>query len=81
MSENLRTERGWISVNGIRRDDGTIEFGTADETGFSALQAMSRRRDAQIIGGQILRASAQRLAFRRRQPLSDGRIPERLTRG
>ncbi|MGA2008557.1 MAG: hypothetical protein ABSH27_13490 [Solirubrobacteraceae bacterium] len=81
MSENLRTERGWIFVNGLRRDDGTIEFGSGGETPVSPFEAMSQRRDAKITWGHILRASAQQLASWRRQPLSAGRHRERLTGG
>ena len=35
VSENPRIERGWIFVNGSRRDDGTIELGTGDEIRFN----------------------------------------------
>ena len=66
VSEDLRIERGWIFVNGTRRDDGTIEFGTGGEMRFSPVEAMSQRQDAQITWGQILTASVQRLAFWRR---------------
>jgi hypothetical protein len=31
MSDGLRIERGWIHVDGSRRDDGTIELGTGGE--------------------------------------------------
>ena len=66
VSEGLRIERGWIFVNGTRRDDGTIELGTGEEMRFSPFDAMSQRRDAQITWRHILTASVQRLAFWRR---------------
>jgi hypothetical protein len=66
MSDSVRIERGWIFIDGTRRDDGTIELGTGSEMRFSPLEAISQRRDAQITWGQILTASMQRLAFWRR---------------
>jgi hypothetical protein len=66
MTEILRIERGWIYVNGTRQDDGTIKLGTGGEMRFSPFEAMSERGDAQITWGNILKASVQRLAFRRR---------------
>ena len=66
MSEHVRVERGWIFVNGTRRDDGTIEFGTGEQMRFSPFDAMSQRQDARITWGHILKASVQRLAFWRR---------------
>ena len=66
MTENVRIERGWIYVNGTRRDDGTIEFGTGEQMRFSPFDAMSQREDAQLTWGHILKASVQRLAFWRR---------------
>jgi hypothetical protein len=66
MRENRRIERGWIFVDGTRRDDGTIELGSGGELRFSPFDAISQRRDAQITWGHILTASAQRLAFWRR---------------
>ncbi len=59
-------QRGWILVDGTRRDDGTIEFGTGAEMRFSPFDAISQRRDARITWGEILKASVQRLAFWRR---------------
>jgi hypothetical protein len=66
MSADVRIERGWIFVDGTRRDDGTIELGTGGEMRFSPFEAISQRRDAQITWGHILTASVQRLAFWRR---------------
>jgi hypothetical protein len=66
MSGKLRVERGWIYVDGTRRDDGTIERGTGEELRFSPFDALSARSDTQIAWGEILRASVQRLAFWRR---------------
>ena len=66
MSESPRIERGWIYINGTRRDDGTIEFGTGAEMRFSPFEAISQRQDTRITWGHILRASLQRLAFWRR---------------
>jgi hypothetical protein len=66
MSDGLRIDRGWIYVNGTRRDDGTIERGAGGEMRFSPFEAISQRRDAQISWGNILTASVQRLAFWRR---------------
>jgi len=66
MSETPRTERGWIFIDGTRRDDGTIELGTGSEMRFSPFEAMSQRQDTQITWGHILRASVQRLVFWRR---------------
>ena len=66
MTENLRIQRGWIYVNGTRRDDGTIELGTGGEMRFSPAEAMSQRKDTPIALSDILAASVQRLAFWRR---------------
>ncbi len=66
MSENPRVERGWIFVNGSRRDDGTIELGTGGEMRFSPFDAMSERTVTQITWRHIFKASVQRLAFWRR---------------
>jgi hypothetical protein len=66
MDENVRVERGWIFVDGTRRDDGTVEPGTGGEMRFSPFEAISQRRDAQIAWGHILTASVQRLVFWRR---------------
>jgi hypothetical protein len=66
MSENPRIERGWILVDGTRRDDGTIELGTGGEMRFSPFDAMSERQSTPITWGHILKASVQRLAFWRR---------------
>jgi hypothetical protein len=66
MSGEVRVERGWIIVDGARRDDGTIEFGTGGQMRYSPFDAMSERHDAQITWGHILKASVQRLAFWRR---------------
>ncbi len=66
MSDSVRIERGWIFIDGTRRDDGTIELGTGSEMRFSPAEAISQRRDAQITWGHILTASVQRLAFWRR---------------
>lgn len=66
MGESSRIERGWIYVNGTRRDDGTIELGTEADMRFSPFEAVSERASAQISWGDILKASAQRLAFWRR---------------
>jgi hypothetical protein len=66
MSGKIRVERGWILVNGTRRDDGTIEFGTGGELRFSPIEAISQRQETQIGWGHILAASVQRLAFWRR---------------
>jgi hypothetical protein len=66
MSGALRIERGWIYVDGARKDDGTIELGSGGEMRFSPFEAISERRNAQITWGDIFTASAQRLAFWRR---------------
>ncbi|MGH2902793.1 MAG: hypothetical protein ACRDK7_04310 [Solirubrobacteraceae bacterium] len=66
MTDNIRIERGWIFVNGTRKDDGTIELGTDNEMHFSPFDAMSQRQDTPITWGHILTASAQRLIFWRR---------------
>jgi hypothetical protein len=66
MADRLHVQRGWILVNGTRKDDGTIEFETGDELRFSPFEAISQRQDAQIAWGDILKASVQRLAFWRR---------------
>jgi hypothetical protein len=66
VSDSLRIERGWIYVNGTRRDDGTIELGTGGEMRFSPFEAMSQRQEARITWRDILTASVQRLAFWRR---------------
>ena len=61
-----RIVRGWIYVDGTRRDDGTIEQGTGEEMRFSPAEAVSQRADAGITWGDILTASVQRLVFWRR---------------
>jgi hypothetical protein len=66
VTEQVRIERGWIIVDGTRRDDGRIELGTGGEMRFSPFEAASQRADAQITWGHILTASVQRLAFWRR---------------
>lgn len=66
VSDNVRIERGWITINGTRQDDGSIEFATGGELRFSPFDAVSQRREAQITWGHILTASLQRLAFWRR---------------
>jgi len=66
MSDAHRIERGWIIVNGTRRDDGTISLGDGGEMRFSPAEAIAQRRDARIGWGDILVASVQRLAFWRR---------------
>jgi hypothetical protein len=66
VSANVRIERGWIYLDGSRRDDGTIELGTGGELRFSPFDAVAQRRDAPISWGNILTASVQRLAFWRR---------------
>ena len=66
MARSLRIERGWIYVDGTRRDDGTILLGTGEEMRFSPFEAVSERASAQIGWSDILRASTQRLAFWRR---------------
>jgi hypothetical protein len=66
MTENLRVERGWIIVNGTRRDDGAIEPGTGGEMRFSPFDAVSERENAHITWADIFKASVQRLAFWRR---------------
>jgi hypothetical protein len=66
MSENVGVERGWITVNGTKQDDGTIELGSGGEMRFSPFDAMSQRKDTPITWRHILTASVQRLAFWRR---------------
>jgi hypothetical protein len=66
VSENPRVERGWILVNGTRRDDGAIELGTGGEMRFSPFDAISDRQGAGVTWRHILKASVQRLAFWRR---------------
>lgn len=66
MATDLRVERGWIIVNGTRRDDGGISLGTGGELRFSPFDALQERETAQIPAGAILKASVQRLAFWRR---------------
>ncbi|MGO9488703.1 MAG: hypothetical protein ACLQBB_06715 [Solirubrobacteraceae bacterium] len=66
MGGSLRIERGWIYVDGTRQDDGTIELGTGEEMRFSPFEAISERQSTRIRWGDILTASAQRLAFWRR---------------
>jgi hypothetical protein len=66
VSENPRIERGWILVNGTRREDGTIELGTGGEMRFSPFDALSERQGTPITWRHILKASVQRLVFWRR---------------
>ena len=66
MSEKVRVERGWIFIEGTRKDDGTIELGTGGHMRFSPFEAISERHEAHITWGHILTASVQRLAFWRR---------------
>ncbi len=66
MSQSPRIERGWIYLDASRQDDGTIELGTGGEMRFSPFEAISERQGTPITWGDILTASAQRLAFWRR---------------
>jgi hypothetical protein len=66
VSDRIRIERGWIYLDGTRRDDGTIELGTGEQLRFSPFDAVAGRGDAPISWGNILTASVQRLAFWRR---------------
>ena len=66
MADNLRVERGWITIDGTRSDDGRIVPGTGDEIRLSPFDALQERRHADIPAGAILKASVQRLAFWRR---------------
>jgi hypothetical protein len=66
MTEGFRVQRGWIYLDGTRRDDGSIEFGTGAELRFSPFEALAQRGDTHITWGHILTASVQRLAFWRR---------------
>lgn len=65
MSEH-RIERGWITVDGSRQDDGSFAFGTGEQTRFSPFDAIGSRAEANITWGHILKASVQRLAFWKR---------------
>ncbi|HWK28491.1 MAG TPA: hypothetical protein VNS09_18140 [Solirubrobacter sp.] len=62
----MRIERGWITVDGARGDDGRIHRGGAGELRLSPFDAVRERHDAEIPMSAILKASVQRLAFWRR---------------
>jgi len=64
MAEDLRVERGWITINGTRTDDGRITPGTGGEVRLSPFDAL-HERDV-VPASAILKASVQRLAFWRR---------------
>jgi hypothetical protein len=67
MDGNLRVERGWIILDATRQDDGTIALGTGGELRLSPFDALAQRRELPVpVGGAILKASFQRLAFWRR---------------
>jgi hypothetical protein len=66
MPENFRVERGWIIVDGTRRDDGQVQLGTGGELRFSPADALQQRKEVDIPSGLVLKASVQRLAFWRR---------------
>jgi hypothetical protein len=67
MDQHLRVERGWIHLDGTRRDDGTIALGTGGEIKLSPFDAIAQRRELPVpVGGAIFKASVQRLAFWRR---------------
>ncbi len=63
---SVRVERGWIYIEGTRRDDGTIERAPGAEMRFSPFEAVAERGSAEITWSAILLASVQRLAFWRR---------------
>ena len=66
MADKLRVERGWIIVDGTRRDDGSVERGTGGEIRLSPADAVSQRREIAVPASAVLKASVQRLAFWRR---------------
>jgi hypothetical protein len=66
MANELRVERGWIYVRGVRQDDGTLKLGVGDELKLSPFDAIAQRKDVPIPGSAVLKASVQRLAFWRR---------------
>jgi hypothetical protein len=66
MADDLRVQRGWIYLDGTRRDDGGIELGTGGEIRLSPFAALSERKTTPIPGSAIWKASVQRLAFWRR---------------
>jgi hypothetical protein len=66
MGDDIRVQRGWITVDGTRSDDGRVVRGTGGEIRLSPFDALQERRDAEIPAGAIFKASVQRLAFWRR---------------
>jgi len=64
--DDIRVERGWITVNGTRTDDGGVELGTGGEIRLSPFDALQQRREVPVPASAILKASVQRLAFWRR---------------
>ncbi len=60
----MRVERGWITIDGTRGDDGRIVRGTGGELRLSPFDAL-HERDV-VPASAILKASVQRLAFWRR---------------
>ena len=64
MAEDIRVQRGWITLNATRGDDGRLVPGTGGEVRLSPFDAL-RERDV-VPMSAIWKASVQRLAFWRR---------------
>jgi hypothetical protein len=64
MAEDIRVQRGWITLNATRGDDGRLVRGTGGEVRLSPFDAL-RERDV-VPMSAIWKASVQRLAFWRR---------------
>ena len=65
MHEDIRVERGWITLNATRGDDGKLVRGTGGEVRLNPVEALSDRDVVPM--GAIFKASVQRLAFWRTQ--------------
>jgi hypothetical protein len=67
MTHDIQVRRGWLYLDGARQDDGTIKLGTGQELRLNPIEAIGERKNVPIpLGGAILKASVQRLAFWRR---------------
>ena len=64
MAEDIRVERGWITLDATRGDDGRLVPGTGGEVRLSPFDALHERDVVPM--GAIFKASVQRLKFWRR---------------
>jgi hypothetical protein len=67
MANDIQVRRGWIYLEAARQDDGTIKLIPGQELRLNPIEAIGERKNSPVpLGGAILKASFQRLAFWRR---------------